>query len=192
MLEAWKLSFMDSLTHSWDGVATFLPSLLAALLVLLVCIAVALTLKRLIVLVAGRVGLDELSRRAGFEDLLSKAGIESSSVELIGTVLFWVVFLSFLVSATETIGLPSLSSTIQSLVLCLPRVAGALLILVLGFVLATMLRCMVANQCGLGVVHSTGVAAAVYRLLVIVAGTMAISQLEIETDLLKLVIAIGR
>jgi small-conductance mechanosensitive channel len=191
MLEAWKQSFLNSLTHSWDGVAKLLPNLLAALLVLLVGYFVALLVQRLVILVARKVGLDEACRRIGLEDMISHTGIKSSSAEIISKVLFWVIFLSFLVSATETIGLQSLSRTIHSLVLYLPNVVGSLLVLILGFMLATFVKRMVAKQCErLGVLYSKGIAGAGYGLLVLVAGTMAVSQLEIETDLLKQVISI--
>jgi small-conductance mechanosensitive channel len=192
MFEAWKESFLNSLAHSWDGVAALLPHLLAALLVLLVGLAVAQLVRRLVLLVARKVGLDEVSRKVGFENLISQAGFTSSSAEIIAKVLFWVIFLSFLVSATETIGLQSLSQTIHSLVLYLPKIVGSLLVLILGFMLATFVKKVISNQCErLGVLYSKGIAGAVYGLLILVAGTMAVSQLEIETDLLKYVISIA-
>lgn len=191
MFEAWKQSFLNSLTHSWDGVARLLPNLLAALLVLLVGYAVALLVRRLVILVAGKVGLDEACRKIGLEEMISHTGIKSSSAEIIAKVLFWVIFLSFLVSATETIGLESLSRTIHSLVLYLPKVVGSLVVLILGFMLANFVKKMVAKQCErLGVLYSKGISGAVYGLLVLVAATMAVSQLEIETDLLNQVISI--
>jgi small-conductance mechanosensitive channel len=192
MFEAWKKSFFNSLTHSWDGVAALLPNLLAALLVLLVGLVVAVLVRRLVILVAKKIGLDEVSRKVGFEDLISQAGIKSSSAEIIAKVLFWVIFLSFLVSATETIGLQSLSRTIHSLVLYLPKIVGSLLILILGFILAAFARKVILKQFErLGILYSKGIAGAVYGLLILVAGTMAVSQLEIETDLLKQVISIA-
>jgi small-conductance mechanosensitive channel len=191
MFEAWKASFVESLTHSWDGVAGLLPGLMGAMLALLGGLIIALAARRLIILAARRLGLNRFSRKAGLEDLLSNAGIKSTAAEIVANVLFWAILLSALVSAAEAVGLESLSETIQSLVLYLPRLVASLLLLVMGLMLASFARKFITRHFErMGILHSRSIAGAVYGLLVLVAGTMAVSQLEIETDLFKQVIVI--
>ena len=191
MFEAWKASFLESLTHSWDGVARLLPDLLGAFLVLLGGFIIAVLARRLIILAARRLGLNRFSRKAGLENILANAGIESSAAEIVAGVLFWVIFLSALVSAAEALGLDSLSETIQSLVLYLPKLVASLLVLVMGLMLASFAQKLINRHFErMGILYSKGIAGAVYGLLVLVAGTMAVSQFEIETDLFKHIIMI--
>jgi small-conductance mechanosensitive channel len=68
---------------------------------------------------------------------------------------------------------------------------ASLLVLVLGLTLASFAQKFVARHFEqMGIFYSKGIASAVYGLLVLVAGTMAVGQLEIETDLFKQVIVI--
>src|SRR6266516_7418232 len=83
----------------------YLPSLLAALLIvafgwLLAKFARLLVFRFLLI-----IRFDMASERAGIDDVLVKADIRQSPAELVAVLVYWVVLLATLVGAVSALGL---------------------------------------------------------------------------------------
>jgi hypothetical protein len=135
-VETWRQILVDSLTQLASAVAAFLPSLLATLVILAVGWLVSYTVEIVASRTLRRFGLDEAARRTQIDRTLARAGIEAPPSRIAARLLFWVLMLTFLLSAVETLGLTAVTSTIDRLIGFLPDVIAAGLILVIGFVLA--------------------------------------------------------
>ena len=99
--------------------------------------------------------------------------------------------LTFVISASETLGLDKVSQTIESLVLYLPKVIGASLIAVIGLFLAHFVRNLIRSGIqGFGVEYGKPLSNFAYGVLVIVIGVIVLEQLEIETALLNSLVEI--
>lgn len=116
--------------------ALYLPRLLAALLVLLLGRLAAGLLARLTrdLLRAG--GLDVLMNRLGVTGALQRAGVGRRPSELAGLGIFWVVMVSALMVAFESLGLDSAALLLRALVAFAPRLLGAVAMGALGLVAA--------------------------------------------------------
>jgi small-conductance mechanosensitive channel len=137
------------------------------------------------------VGFDKLSTKVGIIVILKKAGIKHSPSEIVGAIGFWIIMLTFLVTATESLGLERVSSTIDEVVLYLPRVIAAALIFIVGLFLSSFSRDIVRSSAeGLGVSYAKPLGNAAYGILFIVIVSLVINGLEIETELLNSVISI--
>ncbi|MFT5221612.1 MAG: hypothetical protein ACI9LO_003546 [Planctomycetota bacterium] len=53
----------------------------------------------------------------GVISTLKRAVIELSPAEIVGAIGFWIILLTFLVTATKSLGLPRVSATIDEVVL---------------------------------------------------------------------------
>ena len=62
-------------------------------------------------------------------------GMRMDSAQLLGRVAFWFVFLIFLVPASDSLGLPTVSNTLNALVDYIPNIFVAILVLFAGTVL---------------------------------------------------------
>ena len=182
---------LTGLVAMWAEVVAFLPNLAAALVILLVGYLVArvaaAAVRRLLVVV----GFDRLSERTGLAGLLSRINVEKAASQILGRIVFWILMLTFLLSASESLGLDRLSATIDSLVQYLPRVLGAVFILAIGLFAATFARDAV--RAGAETVDSRYAKAlgqTTYLLLAVIAAALAIGQLELETQLLTIAIAV--
>jgi Mechanosensitive ion channel, conserved TM helix/Mechanosensitive ion channel, beta-domain len=175
----------------WAKVFAFLPNVLGTLVLVAVGYLVAALVRRVGSAVLKRIGFDRASARAGVSHILEQAGVTATPAEIVGQIFFWLLMLTFLVSAAENLGLPNVSQTIDAFVLYLPRVLAAALIVVVGMTLANFVRDLVRSGAeSLEVEYARALAAVVHAILVVVVGSLAVGQLQIETVLFNRVVEI--
>lgn len=68
------------------------------------------------------------------------SALPSASVEIVGTILFWVVIVFFAAAATHVLGLDAFSSWLKDLMAYLPTLLAGLLIILAGVLLAGFAR----------------------------------------------------
>lgn len=136
-------------------------------------------------------GLDALLRRYGMERLLIRVGLERPASELIGGVIYWLVFLVFFAAATETLGLPVLASWLGGVSTYLPRLLVAGLILLAGSIAGSIARDAVGTAAGAaGIAYSALLGRIVYIAILLIAIITGIDQIGIESRFLTATIAI--
>jgi small-conductance mechanosensitive channel len=128
----------------------------------------------------------------GLTKLMSRAGIKVPISTLVGKIVYWFVLLIFLVSAAESLGLQRVSATLDVLALYLPKVFAGALVLLVGVLLAQLANGLVRGAAeGVGLDYAAGLGRVAQWLVIIISISVAISQLEIKTDLLNHVIVIA-
>ncbi len=186
-----KDSVVGSVSELASTVAGFIPSLVGALVILILGYIVSKALQRFACGVLKRLRFDTASERAGLAESLGSIGVKLTPSDLVGKLVFWLFMLTTLISAADALGLQNVSHTIDSFVAYLPNVIGAALIVVIGLMLASFVRKLVEGTADrIGLEYAKPVAKLVYGVLLVVIGTLAIGQLQIETALLNRVIEI--
>jgi len=130
-----------------DEITSFLPQIGAAAILLLIAWVVA-SLVKLIVLRALRVA--NVDRRLG-EQVGAREGEEEQTTvsETIANTLYWFIFLLFLPSILSTLQLEGTLEPVQELVnrilAILPNIFAAIIIAIIGWLLAQIVRRIVTN-----------------------------------------------
>lgn len=187
----WGEGAFAAAVTAWGEVASFLPNLAGALLILIVGYLVAKVVMVVVRRLLTAVGFDRLCERIGIATMLGRINVEKSASHLVGRLVFWILMLTFLLSASESLGLERLSATINSLVQYLPRVLGAVFVLAIGLFAATFARDAVrAGAESLDSRYAKVLGQATYLVLAAIAGALALAQLEVATQLLTIVIAV--
>lgn len=190
-LNSWSHSFVGAMTTMWAKLASFIPDLVAAVLIVILGFLVAKLVDTVLSKGLAKLGLDRLMAGAGVSKLLVRSGLTASPSVLIGKIVYWFVVLTFLVSAAESLGLARISSTLDAFMLYLPKVFGAALILLAGLLLSHFANGVVRGAAeGVGIDYAAGLGRMAQALLVIITISLVIGQLQIETALLNTVIAI--
>ena len=175
----------------WAKVVEFLPNIVAAVLLLLIGYFVARIIGAVIAKLLEKVGLDRITERSGIASAVQNSGIDASASKLFGKIIYWLIFLTFMISAADTLGLPRVSSTIDDFVLYLPKLLGALLVVIIGLFAAHLVRTAIETAAAsMNIEYARAIGTMVYSVMVIIIGSLAIGQLEIETELLNQVISI--
>ena len=180
-----------SLVQMWGEVAGFIPNLAGALVILVLGYIAARVAGAGVSRLLAAVGFDRLSERAGLASVLDRMNVSRTASGILGRIVFWILLLVFLLSASESLGLDRLSATIDSLVQYLPRVLGAVFILAIGLFAATFARDAVrAAAANIGSEHASTLGHATYGLIAVIAVALAIGQLELESGLLTVAVGI--
>lgn len=138
-----------------------------------------------------RMGFDRAAARIGLNGVLERGHIKSSPAEIVGTLAFWFIMLTFVVSAADSLGLGNVSRTIESFVAYLPNVVGAVAITVVGLILAGFVRDAVQRGAeSVGVEYADALGKLVHVVLIVLVGTLAVGQLKLNVVLVTRVIEI--
>jgi small-conductance mechanosensitive channel len=188
----WSTSLVEALAALWVKVAEFVPNLVAFLVILIIGYAISRLVQSGVRRALRVAKIDAFSERLGISSVLRRANIQQETSFIISKIFFWLLMLTFLVSATESLGLPRVSSNLDNFVRYIPKVLGAAFILMVGLFIAQFVRDLVVRGAeGIGSEFAGPLGTASHGLLVIVVMSLVIGQLEIETELLNVVISIG-
>lgn len=188
----WYSAISSALDTLLSHVASVLPSLVAALIILIAGFMLSKLIKVGIKSILDRAGIEKLSASTGIQSQLKRFGEHATLTGLIAGLVFWIIFLLFIVTAAETLGFPQLTATIDSFVLFLPKLIVAALILLFGLAAANMAKAYVfksASEAGFD--FAKPLSNIIYALLILLVSSIAIGQLEIETRLLDTLIAVA-
>lgn len=130
--------FQQALQHLTAELIRFLPNLITGLLMLAAGWLLGKLLAGAARQLARRLRLDAVMESAGWADALSRAEIKARPSDLVGRLVFWVVFLCFVVLAIENFGLGLTAVPLRTFVGYLPRLLGAVLLLFVGSLAAVL------------------------------------------------------
>jgi len=175
----------------WGKVAGILGNVAVATLLLIVGHFLGKLLASLVSKLLNKVGLDKLSEKAGLSDGMMGASFSLTPSLVLGKIIYWLVFLTFIISAADKLGLETVSATINNFVLYLPKVIGAFLVVIIGLFVAGLVRTGIETAlAGLNLGYEKALGGIVYAVIVIVVLSLGVNQLEIETDLFNQVVVI--
>jgi mechanosensitive ion channel-like protein len=174
-----------SLQKSLDSFFAFLPKLIGFLIVLVIGYIVAKIVKKLVVTLLEKVGLDKAMHSGSVGEYVNKAAPEFSPSKVIGAVAFWFVFLGAISIAVSQLGIPALNTFVASIASYLPNVVAALLIFVIAGVVAAAIGGLVARTMG---DTPTGkiVGSVVPVLVMAIATFMILNQLQIAPEIVTI------
>lgn len=187
----WTATLEESFEYSFKLFMAYLPKSLGALMLLGLGILLGKIVEAGTSRVLHMIGVDRLLGGTGVLTLLKKIGSQKTISQIVGLLGFWLVFLLFLISATEALSLALLSETLTGLVHYLPKIGMATLILVLGLLATNFVRDLISVACdSSGIRQGTIIAQTVYISATLLVLVTAINELGIDTSLLNQIIVI--
>ena len=177
----WNAILLDPLRTFISQLASFLPSLLAVVAILVVGWMVAKVTQRVLLRVLEAVRADNLAERVQLAAMLARGGIQRTFSELVAVMAYWVVMLVVLVAALNALELTATAELLQRFLTFLPSVVTAILVLILGILAAGFLAATVrtvASNSGIGQAPVLG--QLVQSFVIILAVVVALQQLQIQ------------
>jgi hypothetical protein len=172
-----------------EAVASRLPDLVGAVLIVLVGWAVGRLLSALLRRLLAR-GLDRLqgSRLLSGED---RVGWRRVLPRLIGGLAFWTVMAVAVVAAADTLELGLVAELLSTLARLLPQVLAGVLVVFVGVVFAELAHRGVANAAtAAGVPYAEALARAVQISVIVVALVMGAHQAGIDSTFLMITLPV--
>lgn len=120
--------------------AALIPNVLAMLTLLLLGLAIGALARLLVVRVLRAIRFNAHCERWGVQQALARAALFRDPDRLAGALVFWGIFLVFAMMGIDALALPGMSGGATSLVVQLiPNILAAILMLVVGWLLANFL-----------------------------------------------------
>ncbi len=115
-------------------------------------------------------------------------GIRQELNRFLPRLLYWLLLILFAKTAADALGLAAISDAIGAFARYLPNIVAALLILILGSAAAQFAGQAVSEAAeNSGIEFASTLGSLVAAVLLFVLGIMALSQLKIDTDMVRLV-----
>ncbi len=171
-----QVDIEGGLEEAWADVVTFAPKLLGFFVILLIGYLIAKALSKVASALLARVGFDDLVERGAMKEAFARNKTDASDV--IGVIVFWLVFLIALQLAFGIWGPNPISDLLEGMISYLPNVIVAVVILVIAAVLARALTDILQPM--LGAVRGGSVIAKGAGLAILIVGVFAaLDQLKV-------------
>ena len=183
---SWGDAIFLALTGALFDILGFVPRLLGALVILFVGWLVARLVEGLVTRGLRVVRFNHVAQRAEIDEFLNKAGVRLDPAAVVGKLAYWFLFLIFIGAAFNSFGLTQVNTVINQIVAFLPNVVVALVVLLVGALLANFVGNLVRGASGSARVGDPGLLAALVRAAVLVfAALIALDQLEIAPTIIN-------
>ncbi|MEN8006550.1 MAG: hypothetical protein ABFS42_06010 [Candidatus Krumholzibacteriota bacterium] len=179
---------LDSLMES---VAGFAPKAVTALGVFLIGLILAKIASRMIRTMFEKLRLNDLLERVGLTETLGKFGLQETPGFLLSRLVYYLILALFIKSAALAVGLMAVADAMAAFFAYLPNLLAAVIILLIGMIIAQFASGAVTRSArNSGVEFAPILGRAVSALIIFVVGLMAVTQLQIDTQIILSVVLI--
>lgn len=128
--------FINSLNEFWVQLVSFVPKLLAVIVILLIGWIVAKVARFGIKRLLDLMHFDRFAQNSGLEAFMNHSHLNLSLSNIISQVVYWLVIVLFIITCANALGLNEVAVLLQQLANYLPHIIVAILVLIFGTLLA--------------------------------------------------------
>jgi hypothetical protein len=159
---------------------TFVPNLLAMLVILSIGILLAKLLRAILLRFLLAIRFDSWSDRMGVTSLLRKGDLWAKPSIALGSIIFWILIIVVLMTGLSALKIHMIDQLVSQSFMYLPRAFSAILILIIGYVLAGFIsRAVLIAAVNSGYHYAKLLAKAIRLLLTVLILAMVFEQLQV-------------
>lgn len=191
-ISTWKEAVGESFKTAYLQFAALAPNVVAMVVLLVGGYFVAKVLDRAVSALCHSLGLQKAAERGGLVGSMKQVGIGKTLPEIIGRVVFWLMMCVFLSAGFKVLGLTEVSDTVNYFIAYVPKLFAAIAIMVIGLLVATFIRGIVATSADrVGITYAEYLANASYYILALMTFLTAAERLELNFKLFEQLILIA-
>ena len=176
----------QALTDMLTNLMNTVPNVVSAIVIFIVGYIVSKIIAKIVKKALSKIGIDKIGEKLNEIDIVQKANMEIKISSVLSKIIYYFLMLFFAVAATSVLGIPEISNLVADIFNFIPRLVVALIVLVLGTLIADALRKMVHTGLkSLGVASAGLLSSVVFYFLFINIVISALSQAEINTEFLS-------
>jgi hypothetical protein len=188
---SWQ-AVVDSFSNAWHQTISIAPQIVAMVVVIVLGYVVARFVGKAIATLAEKLGLQSAADQSGLADSMHRMGLARNVPGIIGSIVFWLLMSVFLMAAFNILGLQAVSDAMQGIVNYIPKLLVATVVIVVGLLVATFLRGVVATSTDrVGLSYAEHLANGCYYVFALLTFIAAFNQLGVQFALLEQLILIS-
>ncbi len=133
---AWQQALYSVWINTLGSVFNLFPQVLGAILVATLGIIIGNWAKSVLIKSLQMVRFETLIKDSKFKAFLVKAEVTDKVEEVIGSILKWLIVLTFFIAATNILGLSTVSNVLGGVLGYVPNVVSAVIVMAIGVLLA--------------------------------------------------------
>jgi flagellar biosynthesis protein FliQ len=181
-----------SFENAWAQTISIAPQIVAMVVVIVLGYVVARFVGKAITTLAEKLGLQNAADQSGLADSMHRMGVQRNVPTIIGTIVFWLLMSVFLMAGFNILGLQAVSEAMQAIVAYIPKLLVATVVIVVGLLLASFLRGVVATSTDrVGLSYAEYLANGCYYVFAVLTFIAAFNQLGLQFELLEQLILIA-
>lgn len=168
------------------------PKIISGIILVLLAWLVAKGVEKAVRIMMVRMNFDSVLGKTGIDTAIQQLGLRKSLSDVIPRVIYFLLLFLFARSLADTVGLTAISEAIGSFLGFVPNIVAAILILLVGSALGRFAGAAVARSAGdSGLDFAPALGRVLSGVVLFVAAIMAMAQLRIDTDIVRLVTALS-
>jgi hypothetical protein len=180
-----SISYSQGLTSAWSNVATFVPKLIAFLIIVIIGYFIAKIVSKILAKVLQRVGFDRLIERGGIRKALASSKYDAA--EILARLVFYAIMLFVLSTGFGVFGSNPVSNYLHAVIAYLPLVFVAILIVIIAAAIAAGAKTLIQNSLG-GLSYASVLANAAAAVIIALGVVAALDQLHIAAAVVNAVL----
>ena len=170
----------EAFRNLFEGIMSFVPLLILAILVLVIGWIISVGVGRLVADILKRIKFNQVFERGNWKEALEKADLKVDASAFVGGIFKWVLIIVFLLVAVEILGFDQFAGFLVDVLIYLPNVIVAALIIVVAAIISDIVEKIVrATVEGTRVGHGQLIGSMVKWFIWIFAIFSALLQLNI-------------
>ena len=175
---------LDPLKDFWTGFIVFVPKFIAMVIIFAGGVVIAWGLKLLLLRTLLAANFDTWADKAGLTAIIRKGDIWGKPSDLSGKILYWFIVIIFLMIGLNALQIQTVDKVVSQFFLYLPRIFSALLIFVIGYVIAGFIsRAVLIAAVNSGYHYAKILAEAVRLMLIVFILAMVLEQLSVAPSI---------
>ena len=178
--------FWESSQQFMNEIAIALPQIIGALLILLIGWIIAKVIKRLVVKGLKLVRFNFLTEKTGIEKFLVEGGVKASSIDIIGTLVYWIIMLVVILATLNSLSLTAASNLFNEVISYVPNIIVAIIILILGIYIARIAsQVLVTSLKNMKEKTATLIGKIAYYAIIVLTVFIVLGQLNIAEQIVN-------
>lgn len=177
----------EAVLTSLAALLLLIPALIGAIILLVIGWFLADLVARVVGTLLKRIGFETVAQRTGVTGFITMTGAKDASASLIVAELVkWFIRLIFIELAAEALHLSAITSLINSIILFIPNLIVALVVVMIGFLVATFVANLIRGGAAeMGVQNPNLLAGVAKAAVMVMTVIIALSQIGIAATLVN-------
>ncbi len=186
MEEQFKI-LLESSQEFVNQIARAIPQIVGAVLILIIGWLIAKLVKKLTIKLLKLVKLSYLTEKSGVDKFLKDGGSKLTTIDLIGSLLYWLIMLIVIMSALNSVQLTSAEVLFNKIILFIPNIIVAIIILLLGLYLARFIsQALAVALNGINDKAARLMESISYYAIIVLTVFIVLSQLDIAENIVNI------
>ncbi len=182
----------ESFAEAFNPLIALAPKFLAAVVILVLGYVIARILARVTSALCETIGFQTAAERSGLADSMQQVGITRGVPAIVGLIVFWLLMCVAIMAGFKVLGLAAVSNAMQEVVNYIPSLLVATVVIVVGLLVASLLRGVIATSADrVGISYAPQLAAGCYYILALITFLAAASHLGLAVELLEQMVLIA-